>query len=166
MNVQIAAGNLAKHATVHANTAGDREFMVVTIACNEGKDKEGNQRPAEFIDAIVWGKKGAFDNSKQYFVKGQPVLATGKLVYPDFQEKDGVRYEAALIEVDSLFDLELTGSMNGNGRVTDVGSDVPQRADGADQAANSGVAQVAQAAPQPAPDFDSFDDDIPFDLGA
>lgn len=163
MNRFIAAGNLAKAATLHTNAAGDRQFMALTIACNEGKDKDGNPRPAEFVDATLWGKFGQFDKSIEFFSKGQPVLAIGKLVYPEItekNEKDGVVYASALLEINNQFDLQLTGSKNAT--VATAGDDTPVREAGADQAGAAGVQQQAQATPQPAPDFDSFDDDIPF----
>jgi single-strand DNA-binding protein len=164
MNRFIAAGNLAKNATIHTNAAGDRDFMALTIACNEGKDKNGNPRPAEFVDATIWGKKGQFDKSAEYFTVGQPVLAVGKLVYPpvtDKNEKDGVIYQSALLEIANQFDLQLTGSKNTS--VAHAGDDTPVRDAGSDQAGAAGIQQAgSQPAPQPAPDFDSFDDDIPF----
>ncbi|MBI6883036.1 single-stranded DNA-binding protein [Pseudomonas putida] len=151
MNVQMVAGNLAKPAFI--NNKGDRDMMALTVACNEGKDKQGNQRPAEFIELIVWGKAGSFDNYAKFLVKGQSVAATGKLVYGKPNEKEGTVYASAFVEVNSVFDIELTGRKSES--VADA-QPLPEQDKNAQDAAQ------AAAAAQPAPEVDSFDDDIPF----
>lgn len=153
MNIQMVAGNLAKDCFIL--NKGDRDMMALTVACNEGKDKEGKQRPAEFIELIVWGKKDAFNNYAKYLIKGQSVAAEGKLVYGDSNEKGGVVYASAFVEVDNIRDIELTGTKGGQS-VTDAEPPQQQDAPAAD------AAQQALAA-TPAPDKgDQFDDDIPF----
>lgn len=152
MNIQMVAGNLAKPAFIKNN--GDRDMMALTVACNEGKDKEGKPRPAEFVELIVWGKKDAFTNYAQYLVTGQSVAATGKLVYGDSNEKDGVVYASAFVEVNSIRDIELTGSKGGQ-RVTDA-DPLPQQDKPAAEAAQQALADA------PAPKDEIKDDDIPF----
>lgn len=152
MNIQMVAGNLAKPAFIKNN--GDRDMMALTVACNEGKDKEGKPRPAEFIELIVWGKKDAFTNYAQYLVTGQSVAATGKLVYGDDNEKDGKVYASAFVEVNSIRDIELTGSKGGQ-RVTDA-DPLPQQDPSAADAAKQAVKNV------PTPKDPGIDDDIPF----
>lgn len=152
MNIQMVAGNLAKPAFIKNN--GDRDMMALTVACNEGKDKEGNQRKAEFVDLIVWGKKDAFVNYAPYLVTGQSIAAEGKLVYGDSTEKDGVVYQTAFVEIDSIRDIELTGKKGGQS-VTDA-DPLPQQ----DKAAADASQQAAGNLPTP--EVDAFDDDIPF----
>lgn len=155
MNIQMVAGNLARDCYIKNN--GDRDMMALTVACNEGKDKQGNQRPAEFIDLIVWGKAGSFSNYAKYLVKGQSVAAEGKLVYGEPNEKDGTVYASAFVEIDHVSDIELTGSKNGS--PAGAGADAAPQQDG--QAAAAAAASVA-GAPAPANTNDSYDDDIPF----
>lgn len=157
MNIQMVAGNLAKPAFIKTNEKGDRDMMALTVACSNGKDKQGNKRPAEFIELIVWGKKDSFTNYAQYLVTGQPVAATGKLVYGKPNEKDGTVYQSAFVELNSVFDIELTGHKGGE-RVTDA-EPAPKQDDKAAAAAK--LALEGQPAPTPNP-ADSFDDDIPF----
>ena len=153
MNIQIVAGNLAKDCFIL--NKGDRDMMALTVACNEGKDKEGNQRPAEFIELIVWGKKDSFNNYAKYLKTGQSVAAEGKLVYGEPNEKDGKVYASAFVEVDNIRDIELTGTKGGQS-VTDA-DPLPQQDKPAAEAAQAAVAGT------PAPDKnDQFDDDIPF----
>lgn len=156
MNIQMVAGNLAKDCFIM--NKGDRDMMALTVACNEGKDKQGNQRPAEFIELIVWGKKGSFENYSKYLVKGQSVAAEGKLVYGEPTEREGTVYASAFVEVDYVGDIELTGTKGGS--PANAGADqVPQQDDKA--AAASAAAAAATPAPDAAP-TDSYDDDIPF----
>jgi single-strand DNA-binding protein len=158
MNKQIAGGNLTKDAVVIES--GERDMLSLTVACNgSGKDKEGNQY-VEFVPVVIWGKRGYFNNVKPFLVKGTPVVATGKLVYPEANEKDGTVYDNALVEVSGLRDLKLIGGKAGTKSVEDgepTPQPTPDQAAAADSAANA-------AAQSPAVDFDSFDDDIPFGL--
>jgi single-stranded DNA-binding protein len=153
MNVQMVMGNLAKPAFIL--NKGDRDMMALTVACNEGKDKDGKPRPAEFIDLITWGKKDSFTKYAEYLTTGQPVAAVGKLVYGDATEKDGTIYASAFVEVNHVGDIRLAGAKSGQS-LTDA-EPAPQQ----DAKAEAAQKEALKNTPAPTPEA-AFDDDIPF----
>ncbi len=167
MNKQFAIGNLAKAATV--TTINDRDMLAMTVACNDGKEKDtlddaGNvvkegRQFVEFIPAVIWGKKGAFDKIKPYLGVGQGVSVFGELAYPEPNEKDGVVYQNVLVEVRSLRDLRLIGG-NKASKPADQHEGVPTPSPEQEKANEKAIAQAAEKGPSN--DIDSFDDDIPF----
>lgn len=125
----------------------------LSLASNYGKrDAQTNRRQTQWVDAVLWGKHA--EAVTQYLAKGREVTVTIDEPHnEEFQRHGGgVGYK-------------LTGRIS---HLQLVGGDPqqaqqPQRAAPQQQqrpAAQQGNA--GSASPQPAPDFDQFDDDIPF----
>lgn len=83
MNKIIFSGHIAK---ITAAQRGDKDFCYMSVAHNNGKDKDGNQRPADFISFEVWGPQASF--VKQWCSVGDPVAVEGRLKN-NVYEKDG-----------------------------------------------------------------------------
>lgn len=118
----------------------------LALACNYGqKDSEGN-RPTQWVEASIWGKRA--EALTPYLLKGQQVyVILGEPHIETYQGRngDGVKLVARVMEI------ELVGGKP-------QGSDAPRQSAPARQ-----PAPQRQAAPAPTGSgFDDMDDDIPF----
>ena len=101
----------------------------------------------------IWGKEGFADNVQPYLGKGQAVFASGpKRNLEPKEGSNGVIYNGYVLAVKSLYDLKLLGGRAVSGEEV---AQAPSESSPAAQAASSGAVSSA-------PDYDSFDDDIPF----
>ena len=83
MNQSFLDGNLTK---ITPAKRGEHDFCYFTVASNNGKDKDGNQYPTDFIDFQAWDKQARF--LMQYCKVGDYVVVEGKLKKGVY-EKDG-----------------------------------------------------------------------------
>lgn len=128
----------------------------ITMATSETwKDDQGNkQEKTEWHRVVFFGKVAEI--AGEYLRKGSQCYVCGKLVTRQW-EKDGVTRYTTEIVVDG-FDgrrLMLLGGKPQN----DNGQQREQRQPQQQQRQQSAPQRQQQ---QPAPDYDSFDDDIPF----
>jgi single-strand DNA-binding protein len=93
----------------------------------------------------------------EYLRKGSQVYVEGRLQTREW-EKDGVKRYTTEIVVDMGGTMQLLGSRSGGGDDSAPRQSRPPRE--SQPAAPRQAPQ--QPAAQPAPDYDSFDDDIPF----
>lgn len=129
-------------------SAGQSSVINLALAYNYGKKESGGDRPTQWIDASLWGKRA--EALEQYLVKGQQVYAVINDVHVETYEKRDGSVAAKLVGIVS--DLELVG-----GRPQQSGDreDRPAR--------REQPARREAPAPKPAPSgFDDMDDDIPF----
>ncbi|WP_274643918.1 hypothetical protein [Pseudomonas serbica] len=162
-------GNLAKDATITKTDKGDKVSLVVID--NTGMNPET-------YPVALYVKSGEFDNRCQHFTKGKSVTVSGDIVKlkPNFY--NGVMIEGIMVSCRGNRSVFL----NSTGQTAPAANQAP--ANSQSQATNQAPAtnqsqgtqqatggaqhddRVQQAADQlnnaPAPDFDSFDDDIPF----
>lgn len=136
MQVLIIAGNVGKDAVLRRTQDGE-PVLGFSLAVDNGKDKEGNNRPSTWYDCAVWGKRG--EGLAQHIVKGTKLTLSGR---PTAREHDGKAYLG--IAVDNLT------FMGGGDR------DKPDRSGGDYGEASGGTTRQRD----PAPDYD--DSEIPF----
>jgi single-strand DNA-binding protein len=124
-------------------------------------DKQTGQRveKTEWHRVCLFGKVAEI--AGEYLHKGSQVYIEGKLQTREW-EKDGIKRYTTEIIVDMQGTMQLLG-----GRPDNAGGDsAPRQAHPQDSAARQAPRRTSQptqqSAPQPAPDYDSFDDDIPF----
>lgn len=117
-------------------TQGQNPQAVLEIAlpCDYGrKDPQTGRKPTQWVQATIWAKRA--EALAPYLVKGQWVTVTLDDVHnEEFQRRDGTGGNKMVGTVSAI---QLIGS-------------APE------------AAPRQQSQPQPAPDHDSFDDDIPF----
>lgn len=133
MNVLSLTGNLGRDAEVRQ--AGSSTVCGFSVAMTAGY---GDKKQTVWIDCSIWGKQaeGALPG---YLKKGQQVAVSGEL---STREHEGKTY--LQLRVNSI---DLIGKREEGGQAA------PQQRQ---------AAPVQQQAPQPDPDYASFDDDIPF----
>lgn len=115
-----------------------------SIACSDDyKDKQSGQ----LVEQTDWIRVAAFGRTAEicaeYLRKGSKVWISGKMKTRSF-EKDGQTRWVTEIKLEDM--LMLDGKPEGGDRQARPQQSQPR----------------AQSQPQPAPDYDSFDDDIPF----
>ena len=134
MNVFCFTGNLG--GDVKVNSTGGSTVANFSVAVKSGF---GDKAQTMWISCALWGKQ-AESKLIDYLTKGQQVAITGEL---STREHDGKTYLQARVST-----IHLVGGKSDGGQ---------QQAPRQQQAP-----QRQQSTPQPAADFDSFDDDIPF----
>lgn len=148
MKKWIVSGNLARNAVV--NERDERDMLTFTVASNNGKNAK-----ADFIDVVVWGKKGFAANILPYLVQGKNVTVSGKAKKLPPVEKDGVVYNNVICSVQSLYQVELSGGSSVK-PAAEHQPDSPQP-----MAEETKASEAAQKSLEDQ-NYDSFDDDIPF----
>ena len=86
MNLVVLIGNLTRDVVLK-KTQGGNNYCNFTIAINNGKDKDGNDIPADFPQISVFGKQA--ENCVKYLKKGMKVAVHGKIKTSSKQNQDG-----------------------------------------------------------------------------
>lgn len=150
LNIQIVFGNLTKGATIQK--IGERDKLSFTMADNNGDY-------TEFFPVAVWGKSGAFDKLAVHLVKGKYVTVKGKLVWLEQGEANGVKYDNIIVDCMGARSVKLGPDGKGSEPSKDKPQDAPNQLSKEQQ---NQADKALEQAPQPAPDYDLNDDDIPF----
>ncbi|MFN3769181.1 MAG: single-stranded DNA-binding protein [Ectopseudomonas guguanensis] len=131
----------------------------LSLATNEQwTDKQTGQKveKTEWHRVVLFGKIAEI--AGEYLRKGAQVYIEGKLQTREW-EKDGIKRYSTEIIVDMQGTMQLLGSRpNGEGARQSRPAPGGQQNDQAQRQQPASQPQQAQ----PAPDYDSFDDDIPF----
>lgn len=128
--------------------AGDTTVINLALASNYGKkDREGN-RPTQWVDAAIWGKRA--EALEQYLLKGQQVYCVINDPHMEtYETRDGAKGSKL---VGTIAEIELVG-----GRPSGDREEKPARREREERPARQ------ERQPQkPAGGFDDMDDDIPF----
>jgi single-strand DNA-binding protein len=131
----------------------------VTLATSESwKDKQTGQQQerTEWHRVVFFGRLAEI--AGEYLRKGSQVYVEGRLQTREW-EKDGVKRYTTEIVVDMGGNMQLLGGRPGS-EGDAPRAPRPQREP--QQSAPREQRPAPQPAAQPAPDYDSFDDDIPF----
>ena len=135
MQKLIIAGNVGKDAELRKTGNGD-PVLGFSLACDNGKDKNGQKRESTWYDCSIWGKRA--EALESHITKGAKLTLIGR---PTTREHAGKAYLG--ISVDDLTFMG-GGSDSGQSRQQDGG--------GYDQGAPSGYGAGGSA----------MDDDLPF----
>lgn len=82
---------------------GDSACLRFTVACDDGKDKNGEKK-SQFIDCIAWNKLA--DAMNEFAYKGMRIAVSGKLNKNVYDDKDGVTHYQMEVLTDSVEFLE------------------------------------------------------------
>src|SRR5690606_29526490 len=133
----------------------------ITLATTDSwKDKQTGQQQerTEWHRVVLFGKVAEI--AGEYLRKGSQCYIEGRLQTREW-EKDGVKRYTTEIVVDMQGTMQLLGGRGGNDGDSAPRQQRPQREQQAAPAREQ-QQRPQPAAQQPAPDYDSFDDDIPF----
>lgn len=86
MNKVILIGNLTRDIELRY-TQSNVPVGQFTVAINNGKDEQGNSRPADFINCVIWEKQA--ENMKKYTQKGSMVAVEGRIKNDNYEDEQG-----------------------------------------------------------------------------
>lgn len=148
VNKVILIGNVGGDPETRYMPNGNAVTNITLATTDSWKDKQTGQlqERTEWHRVVLFGKVAEI--AGEYLRKGSQCYIEGRLQTREW-EKDGVKRYTTEIVVD------MNGTMQLLGGKSDGGDRQPAQRQPAQQSR-------PQSQPQPAPDYDSFDDDIPF----
>ncbi|HTN30074.1 MAG TPA: single-stranded DNA-binding protein [Pseudomonas sp.] len=152
INKVILVGNLGGDPETRYLPNGNAVTNITLATTDSWKDKQTGQQQerTEWHRVVLFGKVAEI--AGEYLRKGSQCYVEGRLQAREW-EKDGIKRYSTEIVVDMGGTMQLLG-----GR----GDAAPRQSHPQEQAARQPAPRQQQAAQQPTPDYDSFDDDIPF----
>ena len=158
VNKVILVGTCGQDPEVRYLPNGNAVTNLSLATSEQWTDKQTGQK----VEKTEWHRVSLFGKvaeiAGEYLRKGSQVYIEGKLQTREW-EKDGIKRYTTEIVVDMQGTMQLLGGkpQDGNQQQSAARQQPQQRQQPAGQ-----QPRPQQSAPQPAPDFDSFDDDIPF----
>jgi len=162
LNKVTLIGNLGADPEVRYLPTGGAVTTIRLATTMRWKDKQSGERK----DATEWHRVVFFNRlaevAGEYLKKGSQVYVEGRLQTRKWQGQDGLdRYSTEII----ASEMHMLGSRSGG--TAQFGSDAPEAGHSEQQSRPApSRPQPAQQGPStmppPPPDYDDFDDDIPF----
>lgn len=95
MNNVSIIGRITKDVELKTTQSG-LNAVSMFIAVNNGKDKDGNERPADFPKVYVYDKQA--ENVSKYCHKGSQIAISGKIKTRTWDKEDGTKgYETYIL---------------------------------------------------------------------
>ena len=158
VNKVILVGTCGQDPEVRYLPNGNAVTNLSLATSEQWTDKQTGQK----VEKTEWHRVSMFGKvaeiAGEYLRKGSQVYIEGKLQTREW-EKDGIKRYTTEIVVDMQGTMQLLGGRpQGDNQQQGAQQQTPRP----QQARPQQAAPQQQPTPQPAPDFDSFDDDIPF----
>lgn len=80
-------------------TQSQKAVAGFTLACE--RDFSGEEKQADFIEVVAWGKTAEF--VKKYFAKGSMAVVSGRLQLRDWTDKDGNKRRTAEVIAENVY---------------------------------------------------------------
>lgn len=157
LNKVMLIGNLGADPEVRYMPSGGAVTNISLATTRRWKDKQTNERR----EATEWHRVIFFNRlaevAGEYLKKGSQVYVEGRLQTRKWQGQDGQdRYTTEIIAEE----MHMLGSRSGG--TAGFGMDQPQSGHAAPPSRPQPSQGNAPSMPTPPPDYDDFDDDIPF----
>ena len=162
VNKVILIGNVGGDPETRYLPNGNAVTNITLATSDSWKDKQTGQlqERTEWHRVVFFGKVAEI--AGEYLRKGSQVYVEGRLQTRKWQDQAGQDRYTTEIVVDMNGQMQLLGGRGGSA----AGDDAPRAPRPArepqQQAPREPRPAPQQPAAQPAPDYDSFDDDIPF----
>ncbi len=102
MNKVILMGRLTRDPELRYTATNTNAVASFALAVNRKFVKQGEERQADFINIVAWGKTAEF--CSKYFKKGQQVAVSGRLQTRTWDDQDGKkRYATEVVAEDVYF---------------------------------------------------------------
>ena len=101
MNSVNLIGRLTKDVDVRYTQTNNTLVANFSIAVNRKFVKEGEERQADFINIIAWGKTGEF--CSKYFQKGQQVGITGRIQTRTWDDDQGQKHYVTEVVAENVY---------------------------------------------------------------
>lgn len=86
MNKVILIGRVTKDIELQSTTSGTN-YVQFDVAIDNGKDENGESRPAEFVNCTAWEKRA--ETLSVYVKKGHKVAIEGSIKTDKYQNSEG-----------------------------------------------------------------------------
>ncbi len=115
MNKVILMGRLTKDPEVRYTQTNNTLVATFSLAVNRRFVRQGEERQADFINIVAWGKQGEF--CSKYFKKGQQVGIIGRIQTRNWDDDKGQKhYVTEVIAEEAYFaDSKREGGGDGSG---------------------------------------------------
>lgn len=102
MNKAILMGRLTKDPETRYTQSTNTQVTSFTLAVNRRFTKEGEERQADFINIVAWGKTAEF--CSKYFKKGRQVGIIGRIQTRTWEDENNVkRYVTEVVAEEAYF---------------------------------------------------------------
>ena len=115
MNKVILMGRLTRDPEVRYTQTNNTLVASFSLAVNRRFVRQGEERQADFINIVAWGKQGEF--CSKYFKKGQQVGVIGRIQTRSWDDDQGQKHYATEVIAEEVYfaDSKRDGATNGNG---------------------------------------------------
>lgn len=101
MNKAILMGRLTKDVEVRYTQTNNTMVANFSLAVNRRFVKEGEERQADFINIVAWGKTAEF--CSKYFKKGQQVGVIGRIQTRTWDDDQGMKHYATEVIAEEVY---------------------------------------------------------------
>lgn len=115
MNRATIIGRITKDIELRYTSNGVA-FTSIQVAINNGKDKEGNDRPADFVSVRVWDKMA--ENLEKYQGKGSKILVEGPIKNDSYTADDGTVKYVTYVRATRIMFLDSASSRKNTAEMT------------------------------------------------
>ncbi len=115
MNRATIIGRITKDIELRYTSNGVA-FTSIQVAINNGKDKEGNDRPADFVSVRVWDKMA--ENLEKYQGKGSKILVEGPIKNDSYTSDDGTVKYVTYVRATKIMFLDSASSRKNTAEMT------------------------------------------------
>lgn len=100
MNNIMIIGRMVREPEVKYTASTQKAVCRFTLACDNGKDQNGNKKDADFIPCIAWDKKA--ETIGTYLKKGRMFAVKGKLQSGSYTDSNGEKHSTLNVLVQEM----------------------------------------------------------------
>ena len=100
MNKILLKGRLSREIELRYTQTNNVAVTNFTVAVNRDFTKQGEERQADFINCVAYGKTAEFVN--KYFKKGQEILVIGRLQTRTWDDQNGQKHYVTEVIVENI----------------------------------------------------------------
>ena len=101
MNKAILMGRLTRDPEIRNTQTNNTMVANFSLAVNRRFVKEGEERQADFINIVAWGKTAEF--CSKYFKKGQQVGVIGRIQTRTWDDDQGMKHYATEVIAEEVY---------------------------------------------------------------
>ena len=101
MNKVILMGRLTRDPDIRYTQSSNTLVASFSLAVNRRFVKEGEERQADFINIVAWGKTGEF--CSKYFSKGQQIGLVGRIQTRTWDDEQGQKHYVTEVIAEEVY---------------------------------------------------------------
>jgi len=117
MNRIILMGRLTKDAELTYTQSNNTAVCKYSLAVERKFVKQGEERQADFINCVSWGKTAEFVS--KYFAKGLRVAVEGRIQTRSWEDSEGKKHYATEVVAENVYFAD--GKREGNNNSSSTG---------------------------------------------